>query len=102
MLNPADPFLSAAGPLQHLTGLITPSFRNCAFLALLWLAFLLPLLFPSVSCEAGFPICPMHSGVSQGSAVGSLEEPIHADGFRDSLFAAELSSPPAPASLLIF
>lgn len=84
VLNPADPFISYPGSLQHLTGLLTPSFLNCTSLALLWLVFLLPLLFLSVSC-AGFSICPTHNGVSQGSVVGSLEEPIQADGFKDSL-----------------
>lgn len=84
MLNAADPSISFTGSLQQLTGLMAPGFLNCTSLALLWLVFLLPLLFLSVSC-AGFSICPMHHGVSQGSVVGSLEEPIDADGFKDSL-----------------
>lgn len=84
VLNPADPFIPYTGSLQHLTGPVTPGFLNCTSLALLWLVFLLPLLFLSVSC-AGFSICPVHHGVSQGSVLGSLEEPIHADGFKDSL-----------------
>lgn len=75
------PFSYLTGSLQHLTGLIIPSFLNCTSLAPWRLVFSLPLwLLPPVSCT-GFSTCPMHHGVSQGSVVGSLEEPIHADGF---------------------
>lgn len=79
VLNPAEPFHT--GSLQHLTGLITPSFLNSTSLALWRLVLFLPLwLLLPVSC-AGFSTCPMHHGVSQGSVMGSLEEPICADGF---------------------
>lgn len=58
-----------------------PQLLESHFLSTSASGFSLPLwLLLPVSC-AGFSTCPMHRGVSQGSVVGSLEEPIHADGF---------------------